>query len=120
MSQSFKPWDLVCRISRVFLALLLALSPVAADAEFLAAGGSDIVRGFYATLLSTMKDATSLGVSGRYGRREPGGPPDVRHFVDGTLGCRAELGIAVGDPAPRAKRSVKPSKSASWPESVLL
>ena len=50
---------------------LSALAVLARPAAALPASGGDIVRAFYATLLGTMKDARTLGESGRYARLEP-------------------------------------------------
>ena len=53
------------------IALLLALGAVPERAAALAASPQDNVRGFYDTLLTTMKNGRVLGQSGRYARVAP-------------------------------------------------
>jgi len=50
---------------------LLALGSLAESAAALAVDPQNNVRGFYDTLLTTMKDGRTLGQSGRYGRLAP-------------------------------------------------
>ena len=50
---------------------LLALGILAESAAALAVDPQNSVRGFYDTLLTTMKDGRTLGQSGRYGRLAP-------------------------------------------------
>lgn len=59
------------KIAVLCLALLVSvgISPVAAAA--LPVNPQDTVRGFYDTLLATMKDGRTLGQSGRYARMAP-------------------------------------------------
>ena len=62
---------ITAKITSLCLALLLALGIFAKSGATLTAGPQDIVRGFYATLLATMKDGRTLGQSGRYARLAP-------------------------------------------------
>jgi phospholipid transport system substrate-binding protein len=59
------------KIAGLCIALLLSLVIFAQRADALAAGAQDNVRGFYAALLTTMKDGRTLGQSGRYARLAP-------------------------------------------------
>jgi len=59
------------KIAGLCIALLLSVWISAAPADALAAGAQDNVRGFYAALLTTMKDGRTLGQSGRYARLAP-------------------------------------------------
>ena len=53
------------------IAVALAVGILAENAAALAVDPQNNVRGFYDTLLTTMKDARTLGQSGRYGRLAP-------------------------------------------------
>lgn len=57
------------RLWAVIALALLALAPVSAEAKDGAAG--DIVKAFHETLLTTMKKADELGLSGRFERLAP-------------------------------------------------
>jgi phospholipid transport system substrate-binding protein len=59
------------KIAGLCIAFLLLLGISTAPADALAAGAQDNVRGFYAALLTTMKDGRTLGQSGRYARLAP-------------------------------------------------
>jgi phospholipid transport system substrate-binding protein len=59
------------RMAGLCLGLLLILGGFVQPAASLGAGPEDNVRGFYSTLLATMKDGRTLGQSGRYGRIAP-------------------------------------------------
>jgi phospholipid transport system substrate-binding protein len=59
------------RIAGLCVALFLALGVVSEHAVATAADPQDSVRGFYATLLTTMKQGGMLGQSGRYARLAP-------------------------------------------------
>jgi phospholipid transport system substrate-binding protein len=87
MSESIRP----SMAARLFLpAALLALALAPHRAAALPASGGDAVRGFYATLLSTMKNGASLGESGRYAKLEP----VVRKTFDLPLMTRLAVGPA--------------------------
>ena len=58
------------RLASMGLGLLLALG-ISAEAAALPASPQDSVRSLYQTLLATMKDARTLGESGRYARLAP-------------------------------------------------
>jgi phospholipid transport system substrate-binding protein len=58
------------RLGCICLALLLALG-ISAEAAALPASPQDNVRSLYQTLLAAMKDARTLGESGRYARLAP-------------------------------------------------
>ena len=58
------------RLASMGLGLLLALA-MSAESAALPAGPQDSVRSLYQTLLATMKDARTLGESGRYARLAP-------------------------------------------------
>ena len=74
----------------VFLSALLVLGMVPHRAFALSASGVDAVRGFYATLLSTMKNGPALGESGRYAELEP----VVRETFDLPLMSQLAVGPA--------------------------
>jgi phospholipid transport system substrate-binding protein len=59
------------RIHGLCIALALAAGIFAQNAAALAVDPQDNVRGFYDTLLTTMKNGPTLGQSGRYGRLAP-------------------------------------------------
>ena len=71
-----------------WLLALLALGLAPGSAVALPAGGGDAVRGFYDTLMSTMKDGPALGQSGRYAKLEP----VVRNTFDLPLMARLAVG----------------------------
>jgi phospholipid transport system substrate-binding protein len=87
MSEPPRPTP-VAGAALVVAVLALALLPRPAAAS--PASGGDAVRGFYATLLSTMKDGAALGESGRYARIEP----VVRKTFDLPLMARLAVGPA--------------------------
>lgn len=80
------------RRSRSWLAVLalLALAALPWPATALPASGGDTVRAFYAVLLGTMKNARSLGESGRYARLAP----VIRQTFDLPLMARMAVGPA--------------------------
>src|SRR5260370_17600642 len=59
------------KVASICLALLLAFGNFTEGAAAAAGNPQDNVRGFYDTLLSTMKDGRTLGQSGRYARLAP-------------------------------------------------
>jgi len=59
------------KIRALGIALLLAVGILAESAAALAVDPQNNVRGFYNTLLTTMKEGRTLGHSGRYGRLAP-------------------------------------------------
>src|SRR6516165_727858 len=59
------------KIPALGIALLLAVGTLAESAAALAVDPQNNVRGFYNTLLTTMKEGRTLGHSGRYGRLAP-------------------------------------------------
>ena len=59
------------KIPGLCLAVSLAVGILAQSAAALAVDPQSNVRGFYDTLLTTMKDGRTLGQSGRYGRLAP-------------------------------------------------
>jgi phospholipid transport system substrate-binding protein len=59
------------KIAGLCLALALAIPLAARPASAASAGPQDTVRGFYATLLSTMKQGPALGEGGRYAALAP-------------------------------------------------
>lgn len=77
---------------RAILALpvLLTLLVLSWSAAALPASGSATVRGFYAVLLATMKNAQALGESGRYARLEP----VIRQTFDLPFMTRLAVGSA--------------------------
>jgi phospholipid transport system substrate-binding protein len=88
MSHSTRISDPLSKIVGMFLGILLALAAVPGRAQSLPADGAEAVRGFYAALLSTMKDAAALGAQGRYARLEP----VVRRTFDVPLMTRLAIG----------------------------
>jgi phospholipid transport system substrate-binding protein len=58
------------RLAGIGLGLLLAVG-ISAESAAIPAGPQDSVRSLYQTLLATMKDARTLGESGRYARLAP-------------------------------------------------
>jgi phospholipid transport system substrate-binding protein len=74
------------------IALVVALGTVQALAQAAAANGTDTVRGFYSTLLSTMMNGPALGASGRYGKLEP----MVRKTFDVPFMTRLAVGPSWG------------------------
>jgi phospholipid transport system substrate-binding protein len=74
--------------ARLFLALSLAVGLLAESAAALGMGPQDNVRGFYDTLLTTMKNGPTLGQSGRYARLAP--------IVDRLFDVPAMTRLAVG------------------------
>jgi phospholipid transport system substrate-binding protein len=76
------------RIVGLSLALSLILGMVAGSAPALAANPQDSVRGFYDTLLMTMKNGPTLGQSGRYARLAP--------VVDRVFDVRSMTRLAIG------------------------
>src|SRR6516165_494576 len=59
------------KIPALGIALLLAVGTLAESAAALAVDPQNNVRGFYNTLLTTMKEGRTLGESGRYARLAP-------------------------------------------------
>ena len=59
------------KIALLWLALAFAVALFAAAAPASASGPQDAIRGFYATLLTTMKAGPRLGESGRYAALAP-------------------------------------------------
>ena len=71
MSGLITPSPRTGKIAGLFLALLLATSISAMANAALPANPQEGVRGFYETLVITMKDGRTLGQSGRYARLTP-------------------------------------------------
>lgn len=59
------------RLASAWLALCFALAALPARADAMGSGGSDTVRSFYDTLLTTMRSGPVLGPRGRYDRIAP-------------------------------------------------
>jgi phospholipid transport system substrate-binding protein len=76
------------RIIGLSLALSLILGVLAGRTAALAANPQDSVRGFYDTLLTTMKNGPTLGQSGRYARLAP--------VVDRVFDVRSMTRLAIG------------------------
>ena len=76
------------RIVGLSLALSLILGVFAGSTAALAANPQDSVRGFYDTLLTTMKNGPTLGQSGRYARLAP--------VVDRVFDVRSMTRLAIG------------------------
>jgi phospholipid transport system substrate-binding protein len=76
------------RIAGLSLALSLILGMFAGSTAALAANPQDSVRGFYDTLLTTMKNGPTLGQSGRYARLAP--------VVDRVFDVRSMTRLAIG------------------------
>ena len=76
------------RIVGLSLALSLILGVFAGSTAALAANPQDRVRGFYDTLLTTMKNGPTLGQSGRYARLAP--------VVDRVFDVRSMTRLAIG------------------------
>jgi hypothetical protein len=95
------------KIAIVDVTWLLMLAAVPAHAQSTAMNGPEILRGFYATLLSTMKDGPTLGTSGRYAKLEPA----VRKTFDVPFMTRLAIGPswggAIGDPAAPGERRIR-------------
>src|ERR1700751_789077 len=90
------------KIASLCLGLLLALSGFVQSAAPAAAGPQDNVRGFYATLLATMKDGRTLGQSGRYGRVAP----VVDRVFDVPAMTRLAVGPAWATPSPAQQQQL--------------
>src|SRR5271169_2787693 len=71
MSNPITPSPRTGKIAGLSLALLLAVAISAKSGAGLPVNPQDSVRGFYDTLLTTMKDGRTLGQSGRYARLAP-------------------------------------------------
>jgi len=89
------------KIGGLCVALFLAACIIAERAAAIAPGPQDSVRGFYATLLTTMKDGGVLGQSGRYARLAP--------VVDRVFDVPFMTRLAIGStwttlPAPRQQQ----------------
>lgn len=88
MSQSTIASTRARPIAKLSLAVLLTLAVVYGRVEAAAVNAADVVRGFYATLLSTMMNGPQLGPSGRYARLEP----VIRQAFDVALMTRLAVG----------------------------
>src|SRR6266571_7508449 len=71
MCNPIAPSIRIGKVASVCLALLLAFGNFTEGAAAAAGNPQDNVRGFYDTLLSTMKNGRTLGQSGRYARLAP-------------------------------------------------
>jgi phospholipid transport system substrate-binding protein len=78
------------RFSRkaIGFAAMLALTCVAGHGPAMAAGGGDTIQSLYANLLSTMKNGSTLGQSGRYALLEP----VIRRSFDLPIMARLSVG----------------------------
>jgi phospholipid transport system substrate-binding protein len=76
------------RLWTTSIILCLALWIVAGGARAAPSDAAEVVRGFYSSLLATMKDGPSLGPSGRYHRLDP----IVRRAFDVAFMTRLAVG----------------------------
>jgi hypothetical protein len=93
------------------IALSLAIG-ISAQCAALAADPQGSVRGFYVTLLATMKDGQTLGESGRYARLAPVigklfDVPLMARLAVGPSCSRAVLDDAFSDPAATGYRRLR-------------
>ncbi len=71
MCNPIAPSIRIGKVASICLALLLAFGNLTEGAAAAAGNPQDNIRGFYDTLLSTMKNGRTLGQSGRYARLAP-------------------------------------------------
>ncbi len=91
------------KLAGLCVALLLALGIVAAGtAAASPASPQDTIRGFYATLLATMKEGPALGQNGRYARLAP----VVDQVFDIPLMTRLAVGPSWAGLTPTQQRQV--------------
>jgi phospholipid transport system substrate-binding protein len=74
----------------VGFAAMMALASVAGHGAAMAAGGADTVQGLYANLLGAMRNASTLGESGRFAQLEP----VIRRSFDLPVMARLSVGPA--------------------------
>jgi phospholipid transport system substrate-binding protein len=89
-------------IAGLCFALSLAVVVFAPGAPALAAGPQQDIRGFYATLLVTMKEGPTLGQSGRYARLAP----VIGRIFDIPLMTRVSVGPSWGSLSPIQQQRV--------------
>ena len=100
MNNSITPSPRAGKIVGLGLALLLAICGESAAA--LSVSPQDSVRGFYDTLLTTMKDGRTLGQSGRYARLAP----VIGRLFDVSLMARLAIGPSWATLSPTQQQQV--------------
>jgi phospholipid transport system substrate-binding protein len=102
MSNPTTPSPRTGKIAGLCLTLLLAVAVTAESAEALPVSPQDSVRGFYDTLLTTMKDGRTLGQSGRYARLAP----VIGRLFDVPLMARLAVGPSWATLSPTQQQQV--------------
>ncbi len=74
----------------VGVAAMLVFAAVAGNGPVMAAGGGDTIQGLYASLLSAMRNGSTLGGSGRFAQLEP----VIRRSFDLPVMARLSVGPA--------------------------
>lgn len=86
-------------LTSLFLLLLTILAPSSAHAETTA---SDVVKGFYAALVDTMKQGPELGFEGRYKKLEP----EVTKAFNLSLMARYAVGPSWAKASPEDQQNL--------------